>query len=77
MSTFNPESVCAALKAQTKVIRKPSYKRSTSRLDRHANELIQLRDQGNSIAELQRWLRFEKRVKVAHSTVSRWLSANA
>lgn len=28
---------------------------------------------GASVAELQRWLR-ERRIKVAHSTVARWLA---
>ena len=59
------------LKSQTRVVRKRRY--GFSRLDRYTAELLELRAHGASIAELQRWLR-TKRIKVNHSTVSRWLT---
>ncbi len=70
MSAFDTENELLALKQQTKIIRKKRFTRS--RLDKHSGELLSLYKQGASIAELQRWLR-ANRVKVQHSTVSRWL----
>ncbi len=68
---FDPIAELAALHQQTRSIRKKIYR--CSRLDRHASELLTLRRNGASAAELQRWLR-ARRVKVAHSTVARWLA---
>ncbi len=68
---FDAETEAVRLKAETKTIRNRGYRRS--RLDKYTAELITLRHQGVSIAELQRWLR-GKRIKVAWSTVSRWLN---
>ncbi len=69
---FDVNAEMARLKAQTRAIRKPYY-RKRSRLDSYAGELLQLRQAGCSIAELTRWLRQERRHKVDRSTVSRWL----
>ncbi len=71
MTEFNPSSELAVLRRQTSTIRKRRYARS--RLDRFQDELISLHQAGASVAELQRWLR-SRRIKVAHSTVSRWLA---
>ncbi len=71
MTEFNPSSELAVLRRQTSTIRKRRYARS--RLDRYQDELLSLRQAGASVAELQRWLRLH-RIKVAHSTVSRWLA---
>lgn len=71
MSVFNTENELAALKQQTKTIRKKRFSRS--RLDKYTAELLSLYKAGGSIAELQRWLR-TNRIKVEHSTVSRWLN---
>jgi len=68
---FDAETEAVRLKAETKTIRSRGYRRS--RLDKYTAELITLRHQGVSIAELQRWLRC-KRIKIAWSTVSRWLN---
>ena len=46
------------------------YRRS--RLDRFRPELLALRDCGATAAEIRLWLR-DRRVKVAPSTVTRWL----
>ncbi len=71
---FDPKAELIKLQNQTKSIRKLSY--SSSRLDRYKTELLLLRKEGASIAELQRWLR-ANRVKVAWSTVSRWTAKHA
>lgn len=73
MAEFDAVAEAERLKRQTKAIRKPSYKARKSRLDRFTSELLELHRSGCSVAELQRWLR-EKRIKVAHSTVARWLA---
>lgn len=71
---FDPVAEAVAAHAHSRALRRPRYSRS--RLDRYAHELLALRDQGFSTAELQRWLR-QRRVKVAHSTVGRWLRRHA
>ncbi|ECJ2224807.1 hypothetical protein FNS94_23970 [Salmonella enterica] len=73
MQNFNVRDELAALREETRIIRKRSYHRS--RLDNHTGELSQLYSEGASAAELQRWLR-KKRVRVALSTVTRWLKRN-
>lgn len=73
MSDFNPEVELARLKVQTVILRKKVYKRS--RLDRYKGELLQLKHQGATTAELQRWLK-DKRIKVVWTTVKRWLDNN-
>jgi IS30 family transposase len=76
MSDFDLQSELSALKAQTKTIRKRAYSTRKSRLDKHKFELLQLHQNGASVAELQRWLRSNKRINVEHSTVARWLKKN-
>ena len=68
---FDPLTELATLRQQTAAIRKKRY--ASSRLDRHRAELLTLHQAGASTAELQRWLR-ERRIKVVHSTVARWLA---
>lgn len=72
---FDVESELAKLKEQTEMQRKRPYFRRKSRLDKYHHELISLHQSGASQAELTQWLR-SKRIKVAPSTVSRWLSNN-
>ena len=43
-----------------------------SKLDRHGAELLALRRAGASLAQLTRWLRFERGTVVAATTVGRW-----
>jgi len=68
---FNPVVALSRLRADAKVRRKKSYR--TSRLDLVAGELVQLYRAGATPAELQRWLASERRIRVTHSTVARWL----
>ena len=44
-----------------------------SRLDRHAAELLALWRAGATLAQLTRWLRWERDTVVAATTVGRWL----
>ncbi|MDD1829924.1 hypothetical protein LRP52_48195 [Photobacterium sp. ZSDE20] len=76
MSDFDVQSELSALKAQTKAIRKRVYKTRKSRLDKFKFELLELHKAGASTAELQRWLRQNRRTKVVHSTILRWLDKN-
>ena len=71
MNEFDPDLEVKKLKKQTSIIRKTRF--SKSRLDRYKGELLALKNSGSSCAELQRYLR-GKRVKVAYTTVSRWLA---
>lgn len=73
MSDFDVQSELSALKAQTQSMRKRSYSARKSRLDKYQHQLLSLHQAGATAAELQRWLRSQKRIKVAHSTVLRWL----
>lgn len=59
---------------QTQLIRTIRY--TKSRLDNYSGQLLQLHQDGASTAELQRWL-LGHRIRVAHSTVARWLAKNA
>ena len=70
---FDAHQEAELLKQQTRLIRKRSYTKRKSRLDQYKGEILSLHKQDCSIAELQRWLR-TKRIKVVHSTVSRWLA---
>ena len=45
-----------------------------SRLKKHRAELVDLRRLGASYPELALWLRHEKHIKVAHTTVMRYLT---
>ncbi len=73
MEDFNVAEETAKLKAQTKAIRKKGYRKS--RLDKYKGELLLLKHDNNTPAELQRWLR-ARRIKVELSTVTRWLDKN-
>ncbi len=73
MSDFDAKSELAILKAQTDEIRKRSYSVRKSKLDKYEFQLLTLKKDGATIAELQRWLLKSKRIKVSHSTVLRWL----
>ena len=68
--TFDAAAEAARLREQTRTRRRRRH--AVSRLDRYTFELLALRDAGSTTAELQRWLR-DRRVRVHHSTVARWL----
>ncbi len=52
--------------------RKPYRK---SKLKKYQTELIQLQQQGASLAELQTWLRKRQKIAVHRSTISRFLKS--
>lgn len=64
-----------ALKEQTKAIRKRTYKKRKSRLDRYKGEILALHNAKVTPTEIRRWLR-AKRIKVVLTTVIRWLEKN-
>lgn len=68
--SFNAATEAMRLRADSHARRRVRYR--GSRLDRFSRELLALRDEGATTAEIQRWLR-ERRVRVHHSTVARWL----
>ena len=76
MEIFDAESEVKALKEQTKTIRKRNYKKRVSRLDSYHAELVMMYKHGATIAELTRWLRKKKAIKMSESTVNRWLKKN-
>lgn len=69
---MNIEEEVARLKTQSRLLRKRSYSRRKSRLDRYGGEIVALRKAGATYTEIQRWLR-ERRIKVHRSTVSRYI----
>ena len=68
--TLEVASEAARLRTYTRTIRQ--HRRSHSRLDRYAHELLALADAGCITAELPRWLAV-RRVAVQHSTVTQRL----
>ena len=72
MPDFDPKHEAAVLREKTRTIRRSGFR--TSRLDRHTAELLSLRQEGATAAELRRWLRDKKRIRVVLSTVTRWLA---
>lgn len=66
---FDAAREARSLRAETRERRRRFH---SSRLDRHTHELLALRAEGTSAAELRRWLG-RRGVRVAHSTVARWL----
>jgi len=66
---FNAQAEVANLKQQQRIRRKPR----PSRLTRFKGELLALYANGATVADLQRWLR-KHGIKVAYSTISRWLA---
>ncbi len=74
-SSFNAVAEASQMKKLSSVIRKRCYFRRRSRLDRFSDELMGLKAEGLSVAELHRWLR-KKRIKIAYSTVLRWVQKN-
>ena len=69
-SPFDAAAEAARLRDQTRARRRRRH--AVSRLDRYTLELLALHDAGSTPAELRRWLA-DRRVRVHHSTVARWL----
>lgn len=71
MHNFNAEAEIAKIRQRKEIGRQQSYHKS--RLRHYRAELVQMRKAGASYPELALWLRIEKRIKVAHTTVLRFL----
>lgn len=69
-AAFDAAAEADRLRTQTSARRRSRYRRS--RLDRYKGELLALRGEGCTTAELQRWL-LAHRIRVHHATVARWL----
>ena len=69
-TAFDATAEAARLREQTRARRR--HRHAVSRLDRYTLELLALHDAGSTPAELRRWLA-DRRVRVHHSTVARWL----
>ncbi len=67
-----PENILSNLRAAIAVCRK----RRTwgkSKINKHIAELMKLKNAGGSYAELEYWLRKEKRIKIHRSNIKRGL----
>lgn len=72
MEDFDVIAELTTLKVQTKLIRRRTYKRRRSKLEPYKANLFALKQEGASVAELQRYLR-KKEITISHSAISRWL----
>ena len=68
---FNASEELEKIKEYRRIARRKLYR--SSKLMPFRRELVQLRRSGATIGDLVLWLRQKKRVKVAASTVSRYL----
>jgi hypothetical protein len=68
---FNATDTLAILRKRKKIQQRKIY--TQSRLTKLRRELVTLRQEGASYRELVFWLRHEKRIKITHTTVMRYL----
>jgi hypothetical protein len=68
---FNAPDELEMLRKRKKLIKRKYY--THSRLMKLRTELVTLRQTGASYRELSLWLRLNKRIKVTHTTVMRYL----
>lgn len=73
MSThhLNAPVLLNILRQQNKIRKRKLY--TQSRLTKLRAELVALRQAGASYREISRWLRQQKRIKITHTTVMRYL----
>ncbi len=69
--SFNAQEELENVRKQKLIAKRKKYVRS--RLQQWHKELIEMREAGASYPELALWLRQKKHIKVAHSTVLRYL----
>lgn len=71
---FDPTAELKQLHERKKLRRHRKYWRGRSQLDPFISELLALYDRGANAADLREWLsQPPRRLRVHHSTVSRWL----
>lgn len=74
LSDFDPAAELQRVQELKKLGRIRPYSQGRSQLDPYTAELLALHDSGARPADLQAWLKMPpRRIKVAHSTVARWL----
>ena len=69
--TFNATEELEAIRKRKALCRRRRFKKN--RLERYRAELIELRQSGASYRELSAWIRTNKRWKVDHSVIRRWM----
>ncbi len=70
-ATFDAQEELHRIKSLRTTMRKKRFNRSV--LERYRAELVELHRAGASLCDLQVWLRRNKRLKVARSTIGRYL----
>lgn len=73
MHSFDAQSELDTIRKRKALAKQSRPTRSL--LSRHRAELVKLRQAGASYPELATWLRRERRITVAHTTVMRYLSS--
>jgi len=68
---FNATAELEKVRQHRRICRKRQYQ--SSRLNKYREELIQLMETGASFREMALWLRTQKRLRVSHTTVMRYL----
>ena len=68
---FNATDELAAIRKRKALSRKRRFKKN--RLERYRAELISLRQSGASYRELSDWIRTNKRWRVDHTVIRRWM----
>jgi len=69
--TFNATEELTAIRKRKALSRRRRFKKN--RLERYRAELIDLRQVGASYRELSTWIRINKRWKVDHTVIRRWM----
>lgn len=72
MNEFNASEVLKEVRLR-RLAKKRKLKNMPGRLNRHAFELLSLRDSGASLKDLQEFLRSNKHIVIDISTISRFL----
>lgn len=69
--TFDAHAELSRIRSRRAEARRKIFRRS--RLDKYRFELLAMREAGASFADLQEWLRVERRCKISRSTVARYI----
>lgn len=75
-SVFNAQTVLTAVREQ-RAVRRRRCTWGKSKLNKYLSELIQLKERGASYADMEYWLRKEKRLKINRSSIKRFLDKGA
>ncbi len=72
MHNFDAQKTLQAIRDHKKIARQQTYLKS--RLNKLRAELVAMRQAGASYPELATWLRQYKRIKMAHTSIMRYLN---